>query len=31
MSFGRQTHKFGVVSDDEDLPPRPRVISPADN
>jgi NADH-quinone oxidoreductase subunit C len=31
MSFGRQTHKFGVMGEDEDLPPRPRVISPADN
>jgi NADH-quinone oxidoreductase subunit C len=31
MSFGRQTHKFGIDSDDADLPPRPRVITPADN
>lgn len=31
MSFGRQTHKFGIESADDDLPPRPRVISPADN
>lgn len=31
MSFGRQTHKFGVVGEDDDLPPRPRVITPADN
>jgi len=31
MSFGRQTHKHGIVGDDDDLPPRPRVITPADN
>jgi NADH-quinone oxidoreductase subunit C len=31
MAFGRQTHKFGVHGDDSDLPPRPRVITPADN
>jgi NADH-quinone oxidoreductase subunit C len=31
MSFGRQTHKFGVVGEDDDLPPRPRLITPADN
>jgi NADH-quinone oxidoreductase subunit C len=31
MSFGRQTHKFGVAGADDDLPPRPRVISPLDN
>ncbi len=31
MSFGRQTHKFGIVGEDDDLPPRPRVISPLDN
>ncbi len=31
MAFGRQTHKFGAHGDDSDLPPRPRVITPADN
>jgi NADH-quinone oxidoreductase subunit C len=31
MSFGRQTHKFGVVGEDDNLPPRPKVITPADN
>jgi NADH-quinone oxidoreductase subunit C len=31
MSFGRQTHKFGIVGDDDNLAPRPRVITPADN
>jgi NADH-quinone oxidoreductase subunit C len=31
MSFGRQTHKFGITGEDDDLPPRPRVITPADN
>ncbi|RYZ06507.1 MAG: NADH-quinone oxidoreductase subunit C [Myxococcales bacterium] len=31
MSFGRQTHKFGIVGEDDDLPARPKVITPADN
>jgi NADH-quinone oxidoreductase subunit C len=31
MSFGRQTHKFGIPGENDDLPPRPRVITPADN
>jgi NADH-quinone oxidoreductase subunit C len=31
MSFGRQTHKFGVVGEDDSLPSRPKVITPADN
>lgn len=31
MSFGRQTHKFGVVGEDDELPARPKVITPADN
>jgi NADH-quinone oxidoreductase subunit C len=31
MSFGRQTHKFGIVAEDDDTAPRPRVITPADN
>jgi NADH-quinone oxidoreductase subunit C len=31
MSFGRQTHKFGIAGEDDDLPPRPKVITPADN
>jgi NADH-quinone oxidoreductase subunit C len=31
MSFGRQTHKFGIVGENDDLPPRPKVITPADN
>ncbi len=31
MSFGRQTHKFGIVGEDDELPARPKVITPADN
>ncbi|MDF3068440.1 MAG: nuoC1 [Polyangiaceae bacterium] len=31
MAFGRQTHKFGIVGEDDDLPVRPKVITPADN
>jgi NADH-quinone oxidoreductase subunit C len=31
MSFGRQTHKFGIAGEDDELPPRPKVITPADN
>jgi hypothetical protein len=30
MSFGRQTHKLGVYSEDADTT-RPKVITPADN
>lgn len=30
MSFGRQTHKYGIVGD-EDGPLRPKIITPADN
>jgi NADH-quinone oxidoreductase subunit C len=30
MSFGRQTHKYGIVAD-EGAPSRPKVITPADN
>jgi NADH-quinone oxidoreductase subunit C len=31
MSFGRQTHKYGIVGEGDDLPPRSKVITPADN
>jgi NADH-quinone oxidoreductase subunit C len=31
MSFGRQTHKFGIQGEDDDLPARPKIITPADN
>lgn len=31
MSFGRQTHKLGIYSNDEEQGPRNKVITPADN